>query len=265
MTDETKPVDPPLEPAPEVAPEKAETPPPEPEKNPAEDLQRAVAASNQARRRAERDLAELRLQMETGNQRLQELMAKFEQPQAQVDPNVDPVGAITHGQKQLQQKVEELAERDQFRQEQTLRQQQEAHLERTWAASSQQFVSKQPDFPEAYNHLFHNVMRQFSRVYGEEQAGQMARGMWQDVVVAASQNGENPAAVMYEMAKDWGYKAKTDKLETIAKGTKATSPLASAGGKAPAGKLTMETLASMPQEEFNRLKQDDVMRILRGE
>lgn len=256
---------------PASAPPVAEPPPeakPEPEKpNREDELQRAVAAANQARRRAERDLAEQKLQWETANQRLAELAKKFTPAEPKPpDQNDDPVGALAHKSDRIDQRLEAWEKREQEREQRDAQTRQQADIERNWSMAAQSFAQKQPDFPQAYEHLFRNAMEEFEEAgYDQQTAGQLVQGYWKDIVARAQRDGVNPAERMYNLAKRRGYKAATpqDKIETIANGTKATSPLASASGKAPS-KLTMEAIAEMKQEDFDKLSEADFKRIVNG-
>lgn len=241
-----------------VETEKVEAPKP----NREEELQRALGTANSRARRLERDLAEERVKWDTANKRLEDLAKRF-QPQEKVpDPQEDPVGAITHETKTIKDKLSEWERREQQKQEQEAAQRAQQDIERHWAASAQSFAAKQPDFPQAYDHLFKSAMEEFVEAgYDEQDAGALTQGYWRDIVNRARRDGVNPAERMYNLAKRRGFKAQKteEKIETIASGTKATSPLASASGKAP-NRLTAELIAEMKQEDFDKLSDADFKR-----
>ena len=68
---------------------------------------------------------------------------------------------------------------------------------------------------------------------------------------------------MYELAKNYGYASKPSKgqeagkkLETIERGQEASKSLGS-GSRADPGKLTLDALARMDDEDFNNLVTDE--------
>lgn len=252
------------------ASEAAPTPPPEPpkeeeQKKPPEGYvpHQALHQERITRRRLERDLAEERMKWETANKRLEELAKRFQPQEKEPDPAEDPVGAITHKTDRIDQRLSEWEKRQEEQRKQEEQYRQQAEVERHWNMSAQSFAQKQPDFPQAYEHLFKNAMEEFVEAgYDDARAQQLVQGYWHDIVQQARKDGINPAERMYNLAKRRGYKVATtqDKIETIANGTKATSPLASASGKAPS-RLTAEAIAAMPQEEFDKLSDADFKRI----
>lgn len=259
-------------PATEAAPEQPQAEAPvkeQEEKKPPEGYvpHGALHQERMTRRRLERDLAEERMKWETANKRLEDLAKRFSPQEKVPDPQEDPVGALAHKSDRIDKRLEDWEKREQEREQQAAQQRQQQDLERHWSTSAQAFAAKQPDFPQAYEHLFRHAMEEFvDGGYDEAEATALVQGYWRDIVNRARRDGVNPAERMYSLAKRRGYKgqAKTeDKLDTIANGTKATSPLAQASGKAPS-KLDMKALAEMPQEDFDKLSDADFRRIAAG-
>ena len=70
----------------------------------------------------------------------------------------------------------------------------------------------------------------------------------------AMQRGKSPAQAAYDIAKAYGWQKKVEKppqqekIETLQKGVKAASSLGSGG--TPTGKVTVDAVASMSDDEF---------------
>lgn len=254
-------------PAPEPAPKVPEAEAPENEDKPAKPPEgfvphQALHSERIQRRRLERDLAEERMKWETANKRLEDIAKRFAPKETVPDPVEDPVGTITYKTDRIDKRLDDWEKREQERQQQEQAQKAQQDIERHWSMAAQSFAAKQPDFPQAYDHLFRNAMEEFTEAgYDEATAGQLVMGYWRDIVARARQDGINPAERMYSLAKRRGWKpAKAeDKIETMANGAKATSPLAAASGKAPA-RLTAELIANMSQEDFEKLSDADFKR-----
>jgi hypothetical protein len=216
------------------------------------------------RRRLERDLAEERMKWETANKRLEEIAKKFAPQEKVPDETEDPVGAITHETRQTREALEALRkEREEEKKQTTAQRQQQAFMQR-FDHSARTFASKQPDFVQAQEHLFKDYIAEAQEAGAtEEEATQEAWRQWGAIVNRAFEYEQNPAERIYSLAKRRGYKGASntqEKIETIANGAKATSPLSGASGKAPS-RLTAEAIAEMKQEDFDRLSDADFKRI----
>lgn len=230
-----------------------------------EELQRAVGAANTARRRLERDLAEERLKQDVANKRIDDLYKRFAPAEPKPpDVNEDPVGAITHKTDKIDQRLDNWEKREQDRERRENQYRQRTEIEQHWERDAGAFATKQPDFPQAYEFLFRNAMEEYTESYGEQKAAELVQGYWSDIVALSRRDGFSAAEKIYGLAKRRGYKAATsqDKIDTIVNGSKATSPL-SASGKAPS-RLTMETIADMKQEDFDKLSDADFKRVFGG-
>lgn len=235
----------------EVVPEAEKPPEPEKPSKPPEGYvpHQALHAERLKAKRLEAELQEERKFKQTIAQRLE----AFNKPEVkEPDPNEDPAGAIIHEVRANRQEVAEIRKQAEERDRRFGEDRQRQEMERRWAAASQNFATKQPDFAQAYDFLFREFIEDLRLVgYDESQVEKVAGGYWQDVVAAAQRDGINPAERFYDLAKRRGYKA-SSKTETIANGMKATSPLSGAGGKAPANH-TPEYLANCSQREFDEI------------
>jgi hypothetical protein len=225
----------------------------------------AFHAERMTRRKLERDLAEERMKWETANKRLEEIAKKFTPAEKPIDPNEDPVGGIIHETKQTREEVAQLRkEREEEKKAGEQERRQRAFVER-FDRDARVFASKTPDFTAAQTHLFQDYVSEAMEAGAtQEEAHQEAWRQWHVVVNRAFELEESPAERLYKLAKRRGYKGSSeDKIETISNGSKATSPLASASGKAPS-KLTAEVIAAMNQEDFDKLSEADFRRVFGG-
>ena len=217
----------------------------------------ALHAERIKARRLERDLAEVKLKLTTADERIAKLAEAWKPPQQAPNEQEDPVGAIVHETRQTRQEIEAFKKQQEEERRIRAAQNAQAQLVQYWQSQAQAFAAKQPDFPQSYQHLFENFVSELQEAgYDEQQASVVAQNYWADIVGRARMDGVNPAERMYNLAKRRGYKPATEKIETIKKGTEATSPLASAGGKPPSN-LTAEAIANLPMDEFEKLLKKD--------
>lgn len=238
-----------------------------------EERQRRKEAEDRARR-AEEDY---RRNLETGNQRLQQLIALAQQrPQqaaeVQSPPSLDqdPVGFVGHLEQRIDQKIQAL----EHQQAQTLaerqQQQQLAQLTTVAQAHVQGFAAQNPDYFDALQH-----------VRGMRAAQYRAMGLSEEQVIAqighdelafantALQNRRNIAESLYEFAKASGYAPKaaerkpSEMLAAEAKGVAAAKSLGTGGGGST-GMPSLEALATMSDEEFAQATRGDNWRRLMG-
>lgn len=141
----------------------------------------------------------------------------------------------------------------------------EAQISGALTASEGEFAKEHPDYSEATAHYL-SVMSKNMELLGVNPAQRNA-AMRQEVLrltATALKAGREPAELIYELSKNAGFTGKkapvektaADKLETIEKGQKASQSLGS-GSRADAGKLTLDSLAKMDDEDFNSLVLDD--------
>lgn len=187
------------------------------------------------------------------NDRLQQLYA-MQQPQPQVDLN-DPIAVHDHA---LRMQGQELAQYRQERQQnyQVQMQHQQTQQLVNWARSeASTFAKETPDFQDAYQHVAKQrlAMIQATGVPAEEAQQRLANDeIW--VYSEAYRTGRNPAEVIYEMAKNTGYKGKAgeQKMTALQNGVKASANLGPGG--ASSENPTPEQIANMSEEAFATFK-----------
>lgn len=238
-----------------------------------EERQRRKEAEDRARR-AEEDY---RRNLETGNQRLQQLIALAQQrPQqaAEVQPppslDQDPVGFVGHMERTFGQKLQAIEQRQAQIQTVEEQRQQLAQLSTVAQAHVQTFAQQNPDYFDALQHVRAMRAAQYRAIGLSEE--QMIAQIGQDELAFASaalQNRRNIAESLYEFAKASGYAPKaaerkpSETLAAEAKGVAAARSLGTGGG-ASKGAPSLEALAAMSDEEFVEATKGDNWRRLMG-
>lgn len=155
--------------------------------------------------------------------------------------------------------------------------------------SVRSYARERPDFLAAYQHARNARIAELSMVgYAPEEALAITFDNELEVIRNAYATGRNPARVIYDYAVQRGYRAgvpdgessgggqaplqrpvtgamsEADKVALAARGQAGAKSLSSAGG-GTAGTLTLDTLASLSDEEFaEATKGDRWQRLLRG-
>lgn len=217
------------------------------------ELQRNLAMAQQERER-ERQVLE---------QRFMQIQNAIAQQNAPKPPSFDedPVAALKHGVDTTQ---EELRQIRQYQQQEWQRQQEgqarQQYIGQLAGAVSQaeaEFAQEKPDYLEAVKHFKTVRAQQLGALgYSPAQVSQMLDNEALAIADTALRNGRSPAEAAYQMAEAAGWKKKeakapenVQKMESLQKGTKAAQSLGSGG--APTGKLTVDAVASMSEDEFD--------------
>jgi hypothetical protein len=227
----------------------------------------ALHKERERRKGVETELGNYREKMARADERLavlNELMTKPEPqastPEAVIDPEQDPIGALKQSyakiaalEKKLTESTTQQSERENAR----------AMLS-AYEQDARQFAQAKPEFPSAYQYLFQVRHRQLEAIGLKDPA---ARNRYiadeeRQLVSEAFKSRISPAQMVYNLAVASGFShtppapepAKPDhaaKIEAIAKGQRAAGvSLSAAGGSAGEG-LTAAALADMSEEEFS--------------
>lgn len=202
-----------------------------------------------------------------GNERLQQLAARYAQPEVK-PPTVDgdPIAVV----RQLEEKVARLEGG-------ALQQQQIAQFSSQVDGQVQAFKAQNPDYDAAYAHLRQARINELKAIGLTDD--RIPRQLAEDefgLAAQALQNRLNPAQVIYQLATVRGYQkaqmapqngtgavAPVDRLALQQRGQAAARTLSGAGGGAPP-KLSLQTLADMSEAEFANLTEDQIQRIMRA-
>lgn len=166
----------------------------------------------------------------------------------------------------------------------------ETNLRSTYQASAQRFAQSNPDFVEAYNHTnrVRDAMLESIGYKNPKQRAQIRMDEERALVAQALQVGNDPASIIYGVAKSLGYvkaapvaaadpaitipaaatpaaPSVTEEIDRIAKAQAGSKSLSSGGG-ASVGPMTVETLANMTEQEFEAYarKNPNVVKELMG-
>lgn len=217
------------------------------------------------------DMAEiLRRNLSDAQQRVAELeaaarqAAKPPEPETGPDPATDPLGALVHQLSNIQKQITTL----QSAQQQNATQQQQITQFQQFQQSVQslraQFATTTPDFDAAYAHV-RNVRIADLQSFGLTQQKINEILFREEVTLSenAINNGKNPAAVIYEMAKRHGYTptttTSTQSQQTPAQKLAAQAAAQSAARTLPSQPTTADTeithegLKNMSEADLNKL------------
>lgn len=229
----------------------------------------------------ERELAETREKLTRGDERLRllsEVMAPApQQPLEDDDPPPNPDDDIIGYAKWQGRELERMREALSTTQGVIKDTSDGTALREGYQRDAAAFARENPDFGVAYNHLITARAGTLeAQGYGEQEIRQIIHNEERALVERAAKAGKRPAAMIYAMAQQFGYRkaapaaqaapavaaaaapaapaapSVTEEIERIAKGQAAGKSLSDAGGGAPS-ELTVEALANMSDREFQAL------------
>lgn len=204
------------------------------------------------------------------NTMLKATQAQKEPEQGPPDPETDIFGHAKWQAEQLRKLEAQLSERQ--KQEEQFYQQSQAEQEITnyWQASVQDYATRTPEFRDAAQWLsdFRHKQLEALAIVDKRMADPAARNQQIDaelkaIIGQAKQEGLNPAELVHQLAKGWGFAPKPaeqtitlpDKLSSIEKAQQASRTLASTGGKT-SEPLTADAILQMPNDEFAKWMSD---------
>jgi hypothetical protein len=210
---------------------------------------------------------ELQRELQANAEKTRRLEEAWERLQAQGLPaakespnfNDDPIEALRHEQEELKKRTD--ATNEYLRQQNHQAQMQQAQMEfvNKYAQSANAYKQENPDFQPAYGFLVESTKAELRAAgYNEDEVARALVIREAEVVAKAYQDGVNPAERIYNLAKSRGYFKSTtapsqdvsnaqQKLEATKKGMELSKSLD--GGVPPSGKMTLEQLASLDDDE----------------
>jgi hypothetical protein len=209
----------------------------------------------------EKDQAEYRKSIEAKLERL------VNPAPAKPEFDKDPAGHLKSELEETRQTVQKLAESSQTSAKQQEQERAQREITVRTQAMEAEFVKSNPDYAEAIAHLQKVANANLEAMGIEDPAQRAALVAQQSLGLAhqALQSGKNPAAVAYQLAKNYGYAGKKTevtveekKLESIAKGQKEASSSLGGGGERKAGAITLAELEKMSDEDLDKLLDDPV-------
>lgn len=221
------------------------------------DQQGATFAERQRRRELEDKMARMEQSFQAIQQRIQQPQQPQEQQQQQIDPEQDPVGFLK--QLQQQQQAQAQAQQQQMQQQAQMQERVAAvhRLGQNVSDYEQDFVTRNPDYYEAAEHLM-NARAQQLQSFGvtdqQEILGQIKAEIAQ-LTGNAIQRGINPAQAAYDMAKQMGYQRKQPEAQQrldMARAGQRASKTVSGGGRGAGGPMSLADIADLEGPEFDK-------------
>lgn len=221
-----------------------------------------LAALHESRRKEREARDQLRAMDERvriGEQRLQQLMELAQRGQQQMPAfDQDPASNLNARLAQIEQVRN--AEQQNYMAEQQ-RAAAKARLQHEVGMQEADYRQTQPDYDDALAYLREDAINSM-RAMGasDERIGQALEQQFGTMAWNLMQSGQNIPERVYALAKARGYQQKpavsaTDKMQMAQRGVSAARSLGS-GGKPSTG-LTLESLASMPADQFAEATKDD--------
>lgn len=208
---------------------------------------------------------ELEERVQQGERRLAELAEKFKPAPPKFEEN--PAAHLKHQLDTVQSKLAETEKFKEEHQQQLAEQRKQQEFIETYRAKAADFTQTTPDFMEGYNFLRKARFDELKEAgYKPEKIHQILINEEKMIVEDAFNDEENPAERLYKMAKVRGYakeKSQEQKqIETVQKGLEASQTLSKGGGASKG--LSMQALAEMSEEEFNKLDEATFRKIMGG-
>lgn len=259
--------------APEAAPP-AETPPEEPQQRPQQTVPLASLMEERERAKVAREEnRRLQQMIEDGNKRLAELArAVAPKPPAEQLPdlNTDPVGYFKAENDALKRQLAEVAQWKQQLEQQGQQVTAEQQFYQTYQAQVAQYQQQAPDTMDALQHLSRVLRSDFQALGMSPQEATEAINQQERMIVAkAFRDGVNPAERLYAYAKTRGYQgaAKPDgaaRMEAMQRGQAAAKSTSGPAARDGYAGLTLEDVTKMPYQEFSKIPETVLNRLLGG-
>ncbi|TBG78614.1 hypothetical protein ELG76_04160 [Rhizobium leguminosarum] len=189
-----------------------------------------------------------------------------EEPVAPPDPNEDIFAFSKWQADQLKALSEKVESRDKQEEQARTVAEQERGVWNEWSQSATAYAAEKADFGDAVKFLSDARTKQLAAFgtidpnFANEQGRlNQINNELRQIVLTAKQAGQNPAAVVYEIAAAYGYAPAApdpgklelpDKLAQIDAAQNASRTLTTAGGRNATEPMTAEAIASMQPHEF---------------
>lgn len=212
---------------------------------------------------------ELKERLDKQEQRFQELLQKMA-PKEEEKPPVfeNEVDELKYHQQQIHRSVEE---QNRFIQQQRQAAEQQARIHsvvEVYKTKATEYAKSNPAFNDAYKFLLESRKNEYEAAgYSPQQVAQFLQEDELGIVNKALQDEADPADRVYKIAVARGFqpakKPPEKTLENIDKGLKASKSLSNVSGTSPKG-LTLEALAEMSEEEFEKIDYQEIRRLGRA-
>jgi hypothetical protein len=177
-----------------------------------------------------------------------------QQPAPEAPPTFedDPVGAFNYVQTQLQNTQRQMQEYLNGTQQQAVQQQQHHQLATEVGQQEVQFRATTPDYDTAQEHYQNRKLAEYKALGADDaKAMEILRRDYLAIAQVAKQTGQNPAQMVYNLAKVHGYTA-----GATPPGKKPNTSLSPLGGSPRApdekGAVSAADIADMSEAEFDK-------------
>lgn len=232
----------------------------------------AIDAMHEERSRRKEEAAqrrELELKVAKMEERFTQVMEQRpKQPEVRYDEN--PAEYLRTRQEETDKQLAELTkDREALQQNQEVQQQQQA-FQREFETTEDEFRRENKDYDDAVKFLYDKRIKDYQAMgYSQNDALQLTTGDAWRIAYDAVQRGRNGAETFYQLAKNNGYqlnaKEETSELQQLAevKDKAEKSQSLGAGGNTPQ-RITLSELATLDDQEFDRLTSGDNWRKMAG-
>lgn len=189
-----------------------------------------------------------------------------EQPEGPPDPNEDIFAYSKWQGDQLKALSEKIESREKQEEQARTVAEQDREIWGHWSQSANEYASQQRDFGDAVKFLSDARTRQLQALAAVDPSFANEQGRLnqinaelRQIVLSAKQSGQNPAAVVYQIASAYGYAPAQqepgklelpEKLAQIDAAQNASRTLTTPGGRNATEPMSAEAIASMPAAEF---------------
>lgn len=170
-----------------------------------------------------------------------------------------PLEYLKNQIEQLREGIGGIAQYTNTTHQQTEQQRNMQFLLRKADASFTAFSEEKEDFPDAMTFLRSSRLKQFKAMgYSDEEANQNLSGEIVNLLQRAYGEGQNPAEIAYKISKLNGFSSLKDSKESIQKisngqnKNKSMSSIGSGSSKKGENLMTMEDLAGMSDDDFDK-------------
>jgi hypothetical protein len=234
----------------------------------------ALHAEREERKKAQAELQTLRERQAILEDRWNTILKVQEPPAEEAkgppNPDEDIFGYMKWQGEQLSKLQQERENEVKQRQEYEQQTQAEREVTTYWQSSVQEYAAREPDFQPAAQWLSDYRHKQLEALapIDPNMANPAVRNQQIDaelkqIISVAKQKGQNPAELVHQLAKGWGYNGQSasspkvnDTLASLEAAQKASRTLAASGGRSSSDPLTPEAIASMSNEEFAQWSAD---------
>lgn len=225
----------------------------------------------EARKKVEADLTKEREERIRLEERTNQLLQRFQQPQPEARPEPEPpppnpeddfFGALAHQSKTVEELKRDV---DNYKKQQEQESRVKSVLNAAHSAE-REFITEAPDYPDAMEHLRNSRVAEL-KVFGLNDTQARQRVGQEEIQMAAQalQRNVSPARLAYQWATQRGYVKKAPANEEAAPSEDAATrinraadaqsrsqTLGGGGSSAPVG-LTAQSVAKMSEAEFAKL------------